>query len=100
MGITSAVAPVQVALGETVERFMGNGAFRHKKIGVPTYRFCTRAPDGSIAASCEMEVPSEQEACEIAYNLIVQEAYTNMEVWRGNTKIYALPANERQGGVH
>jgi len=47
-----------------------------------------------------MEVQSEQEAREIAYNLVLQEAYPNMEVWRGNTKIYALPADGRQGGVH
>lgn len=67
---------------------------------MPIYCFCVRAPDGSIAASCEMEVQSEEEAREIAYNLVVQEAYPNMEVWRGEKRVYSLSVAERQGGPH
>jgi hypothetical protein len=52
------------------------------------YRFCTRNPDGSIAASCEIEAQSDEEACEIGRNLAVQGAFPNIEVWRGDIKLF------------
>ena len=71
-----------------------------EKVGVRIYRFCTRAPDGTISASCEMEVHSDEEACQIAYNLVTHEAFENMEVWRGNTQVYSMSGAERQRPPH
>ena len=64
------------------------------------YRFCTRNPDGSIAASCEMEVHSDEEAFEIGRNLLVQGAFPTIEVWRGNKKIYPLADGYGQDSSH
>jgi len=64
------------------------------------YRFCTRDPDGSIAASCEMEVQSDEEAFEIGHNLVVQGAFPTIEVWREDTKIYPLAGTDDQASSH
>ena len=64
------------------------------------YRFCTRGRDGSISASCEMEVRSDQEACQIADDLVMHEAFENVEVWRANTQVHPLTGTDRQSPSH
>jgi hypothetical protein len=64
------------------------------------YRFCIRNPDGSIAASCEMEVQSDTEACEIGRGLVIQAAFPNIEVWRGDAKIYSLAGADEKDPSH
>jgi len=90
-------------MAEPVERSVlagERGVQTTEKVGVRNYRFCTRAPDGSISASCEMEVHSDEEARQIAYNLVMHEAFENMEVWRGNTQIYSLTDADRKSLLH
>lgn len=51
------------------------------------YRFCTKAPDGSIDTACEMGAQSDDEARQIAQDLVKQGEFPNIEVWRDDTKI-------------
>ena len=55
-----------------------------------SYRFCTKGPDGRIDTACELPVHSDEEARQIANNLVLQGDFRNIEVWRGETKLYSL----------
>jgi len=47
-----------------------------------------------------MELRSDQEARQIAYDLVTNEGFENVEVWRGNTQLCSLTAADSQSPSH
>ena len=57
------------------------------------YRFCSSAPDGSIDTACEMPAHSDEEARQIARDLVMEGEFQSIEVWRDEMKIYSISKN-------
>jgi hypothetical protein len=53
-----------------------------------------------IFAASGLRTPVRQEARQIAYNLVIQEAFPNMEVWLGDTNLFAGQRADRDGRSH
>ena len=55
---------------------------------MPNYRFSSLGADGNVQSSCVMEADSDDEAREIANNLLTENPSDAIEVWNVFTLVY------------
>ena len=57
---------------------------------MPTYRFSLLGTDGKVQSNRVMESTSEDAACEIGSELLLESSCQVLEVWCGSTLIFRV----------
>ena len=57
---------------------------------MPTYRFSLLGADGEVQSNRIMDSASEDAACEVGSELLLESTCHVLEVWRGSTLVFRV----------